>query len=357
MIKTKIKIGMIGSGFMGQVAHLQNLLLNESCEIVAIADLNYELAKSVANKHNIENVFQSHTDMLSANLELDACVVITQRNFTAKIVFDVLTSGYNVFCEKPMAATYDQANKLVSLANEKNLIFQVGMMRRFDAASIKGKKLLDYYTNETDIFGKLVYVRIHAFDSNPYCNESNYIRPNNGDFNYPRPVWDSCPKWVPSNFRKDYEFFLNVYCHNINMMRFFIDEKPSSIGYVNLKNNMCRLISFEYENFNLNIEAGRSNSKKRDEFIEFFFEKGYIIITYPENLLRNMPGKIFIQDYEAGESKEIFPDWSWSFRNQSDHFVDCLKNREFSKISSGKETIEDIEIIDNIWKKFLENNH
>ena len=61
----KIKIGMIGAGFMGQVAHLQNFLACSDRDVVAIADVRPEMARDVANKHQIPNVFSSHRAMIT----------------------------------------------------------------------------------------------------------------------------------------------------------------------------------------------------------------------------------------------------------------------------------------------------
>ena len=113
--------------------------------------------------------------MLSSGLEIDAVVVVTQREMTGPVAFDCLKAGKHVITEKPMASTYEQGKKLVDLAEENGRIYSVGYMRRHDLGVKKGKELFDAFQESSDL-GKLNYIRIHCFDSNPYCNEDDYIQ-------------------------------------------------------------------------------------------------------------------------------------------------------------------------------------
>ena len=53
-MKNKIKIGIIGTGFIGQIAHLQNYLQIETCEVLAIAEPRRKLRDLVSKKYNIK---------------------------------------------------------------------------------------------------------------------------------------------------------------------------------------------------------------------------------------------------------------------------------------------------------------
>ena len=47
----------------------------------------------------------------------------------------------------------------------------------------------------------------------------------------------------------------------------------------------------------------------------------------------------------------IKSDWLWSFKMQADNFVDTILNNKKS-ICSGEDTINDLSLIEKIWKKF-----
>ena len=61
---SKVRIGFVGVGAMGQMAHLRNYVDLDDCEVVAIAELRAETARLVARRYGIEKVYPSHGAML-----------------------------------------------------------------------------------------------------------------------------------------------------------------------------------------------------------------------------------------------------------------------------------------------------
>ena len=250
-----------------------------------------------------------------------------------------------------MAASFVQAKDLVNEARKKRLVYHIGMMRRLDAASSHAKKILSELKSSNEL-GKMTYVRVHCFDSNPYCNEDNYISTDE-NFQSPKPIFADAPEWLPDKEIGNFKFFSNVFCHSINMMRFYLDKNPSKISYCNLINPSARIICFDYPNLPVLLEAGRSSSRQRDEYIEFYFEGGKLRVNYPENLLRNKPGVITLEDFSQGLTKTIHPDWSWAFRNQADFFIQKIFERDTESIVSGAQTLPDMQLTEDIWKTAL----
>jgi len=350
--KKKVKIAIVGCGFMGQVAHLHNYLYVKGCEVVALAESRDLQRELISKKHNISKTYRKHDEMLADDQEIDAVVIVTQRDMTGPIAYDCLNAGKHVITEKPMASTHEQAKKLVALANEKELIYMVGYMRRYDLGVEKGKELFDELCKKSEL-GKLTYIRIHCFDSNPYCNEDDYIQTNE---EVPKDLsrWPSAPDWIPENLTSDYAFFLNVFCHSINFMRFITDGNPRKIGYTHLGNMHARIVSFEYDNFNVLLEAGRSLSRLRDEYCEIFFEKGVLKISFPPNLLRNQPARVTLHRFDEKHAiTEYIPDWSWAFRRQAETFVRSIQNNGYENIASGTDSLEDMKTIEEIWRNEL----
>ena len=96
----------------------------------------------VAKQYGVKNIFNSHEELIKSNLKLDAVVIITKRTMTGPISYDFLKSGYNIFTEKPMCCSTDQAKKILKIQKNKKLIFTVGYNKRFDTGVIKFKKKL-----------------------------------------------------------------------------------------------------------------------------------------------------------------------------------------------------------------------
>ena len=62
-IMEKLKMAIIGSGQIAQVPHIPNYQSMEEEKIVGIRDTRLEAAKSVAEKFQIENYYDSHKKM------------------------------------------------------------------------------------------------------------------------------------------------------------------------------------------------------------------------------------------------------------------------------------------------------
>ena len=56
----KVKIGFIGAGFIGQVAHLANYKEIPGAEVVALAELRPELGELVCRRYDIPRYYESH---------------------------------------------------------------------------------------------------------------------------------------------------------------------------------------------------------------------------------------------------------------------------------------------------------
>ncbi|MDP6053926.1 MAG: Gfo/Idh/MocA family oxidoreductase, partial [Candidatus Latescibacteria bacterium] len=106
-----VRIGMVGVGYIGQIAHLANYMETEGCEVVAIAEIRPDLRDAVAAHYGIPQAFPSHRELLD-NAELDAVVAVTRRHHTGPVALDCLQAGKHLFTEKPMAATLQQAETL-----------------------------------------------------------------------------------------------------------------------------------------------------------------------------------------------------------------------------------------------------
>lgn len=127
----KIKVTVIGAG-IGQI-HLQGYKGNPDVEIAAVVDLNEDRARQAATEYGAKASYSQYADAL-ADPEIDAVSVCTPNFLHAEVVAASLQAGKHVLCEKPMADTLENAQKIVKLADAaraKGQIFMMGMNNRF----------------------------------------------------------------------------------------------------------------------------------------------------------------------------------------------------------------------------------
>ena len=129
MLNKKVKIGVIGVGHLGQhhVKHLKNI---KNINLIGIFDINFKQASKIALTYKTK-AFKSISTLIE---EADALSIVTPTNTHSKIAKKCLTLNKHVFIEKPITDTLNEADKIVTMAEEKNLIVQIGHIERVNPA-------------------------------------------------------------------------------------------------------------------------------------------------------------------------------------------------------------------------------
>ena len=82
---SKVKIGIIGAGFNGQIGFIENFFKNKDCQIFGLAEARENLRKKVINKYKIKNAYVSHKDLIKDIIKYDGIAVITKRDMIGPI--------------------------------------------------------------------------------------------------------------------------------------------------------------------------------------------------------------------------------------------------------------------------------
>lgn len=133
-----IKIGLVGLGKMGQ-NHLRVLSLLKSVELVFVYDLNTIAAEQLSETYGV----QTHTDLEQLLPQVDAVVICTPTVTHGDYIRKAAGHVKNIFVEKPMADTLEEAQALSVFAAEHGLNIQVGFIERFNPAVQQLKNVLD----------------------------------------------------------------------------------------------------------------------------------------------------------------------------------------------------------------------
>ncbi|GAK13963.1 Gfo/Idh/MocA family protein [Geomicrobium sp. JCM 19039] len=114
----KCKVGIVGCGNISEI-YLKNLTASEVIEVVAVADLQNELAEKRAAQFQIPNV---HTlDTILHDEEIELIVNLTPPSAHAEIGLKALHAGKHIYSEKPLGLTVEEGKSLIRTAKERNL--------------------------------------------------------------------------------------------------------------------------------------------------------------------------------------------------------------------------------------------
>ena len=112
----KIRVGIIGMGYIGE-SHIEAIRRIGICQLCAVADTNYELAKQKADAYGIEKVYASVDEMLN-DKDIDAVHNCTPNFLHMEINEKIIRSGKHLFSEKPLTMNYEQAKRLLQVKKE-----------------------------------------------------------------------------------------------------------------------------------------------------------------------------------------------------------------------------------------------
>ena len=124
-----MKVGMIGAGSIS-ANHLKSYAANPNAEVVAIADLNVDLAKAKAAEYNIPKYCADYKEILRDDT-IEAVSIATPTFTHCQIVLDALASGKHVLCEKPPVLNAEQAEQCAEAAIKSGRKLMYGFVRRF----------------------------------------------------------------------------------------------------------------------------------------------------------------------------------------------------------------------------------
>jgi predicted dehydrogenase len=128
-----MRIGVAGVGKLGEyhTGLLKEIAsVSPDVEFAGVFDLNTDRLREIVEKHAVPS-FASLEEMSAT---CDAVVVSTTTSSHFAISKKLLEAGVNLFIEKPITATLEEADELIRIEQEKGLTIQVGHIERFNPA-------------------------------------------------------------------------------------------------------------------------------------------------------------------------------------------------------------------------------
>ena len=157
MMTDVLRVGVIGAGRWAASAHLPGFERSPLSEVVAICDLNKEIAEQRAREFQIPAVYTDYEEMLRAET-LNVVDVVTRGSPEdpdnhERLAFAVLNAGKHCLCEKPVAHDFRWTWKAHELAESKGLKTKVGLTFRYAPAMMYMNELIrEGFTGEPFIF-------------------------------------------------------------------------------------------------------------------------------------------------------------------------------------------------------------
>jgi predicted dehydrogenase len=314
---SKVRIGFVGVGGMGQMAHLRNYVTLPDCEVVAIAELREKTAALVAARYGIPKVYRDHKELLDAE-ELDGVVAVQQFNHHAVLLPEIYPRVRHVFTEKPLAVSVEAGHALAAAAAQAGCTHMVGYHKRSDPATIYARTIIDEW-KESGEQGSLRYVRL-LMPAGDWVANGFVGMLDDGD---PRPSLPGEPPLdMPEDMAKEYVSFVNYYIHQVNLMRHLLGE-PYKVTYAEPSGVLMAVQSESGVAGTIEMTPYRTTVAWEESAL-IAFEKGYVKLDLPAPLAQGRAGTVEVYadpgDHMPYHERPTLP-WVHAMRQQAMNFV------------------------------------
>ena len=138
-----IRVCVVGAGRAGMV-HARNFRWRVPySKLGALVDMNPDQGKKSADEVELGDAHFTTLEQALDATEFDA-VVITTPTFThAELAIKAAQAGKHILCEKPMALTLDECDRMMAAAEDAGVVLQLAFMRRFDPPFAAAKKQIE----------------------------------------------------------------------------------------------------------------------------------------------------------------------------------------------------------------------
>lgn len=328
----KIDLCFVGAGFQAST-NIYPAVIEAGVNIKAIATRDIKKSEDALRRFGSYGVAYDNVDDMLKNEKCDGVVVVAQANDMPNIVRKCISAGKNVFAEKPLGWTSNEARELAEEAKRAGVILMVGFMKRYAPSYLKLKDIIE----SGELGGVKSFNMDFAVDSTPFCpDEESYLK------------------------------LAGV--HMVDLMRFLFGETSGVSGFKGVdKANISQAITLKFKSGVVGSAyfVGMNAWSRERENVLVTFENGFVSIE-EINQIRihkssSNEGLSWISQTESdvlltpsatpmsGAYRDLY---MRGFVGEINHFKSCcLENRDAS--SSGDDNIKTMQLVEEILDKLI----
>ena len=210
----EIRVGIVGCGMIAEKNHIPGYLGVDGCRITAICDVDpakMQSKQAMFPELSAAACFERTQDLLASGL-VDAVSICTPNDCHHPQTVDACRAGLHVLCEKPMAASLEDATEMIEAARTAGVVLQINQSLRYNAT----------YRTVVDIagsgaIGEPFHVR---------CIRAGNGTPNHG--------WSPGADWFVQKAHNG-GLLLDIGIHMADLMRMIMGDAETVAGLVDTR--------------------------------------------------------------------------------------------------------------------------
>ena len=311
----RLRLAIVGCGNISRL-NAPGYLLHPRCEVVALCDARPERAKRRAAEWGISPRLYSDLAQVLDDPGVDAVELLTPTYVHADQIVAALAAGKHVSCQKPLAITVAEADRIAAAVARARTTFRVTENFLYYPPIVKAKELLD-----AGAIGEPSLVRIHT-------TRAQHIAGLAIDLDPDATVWRRDPARNPGGVLYDdgvHKYATAAYWIGeigevsaiVTRHGDFIMETPSVATWRFKGRDCLGIVDYTYAS----DMVMRSRYARVDEFFEIHGTRGIIWVTRCSGEMLDLPPVQVIRGTET-VSYQVPMDWRLGFDGAAADFVD-----------------------------------
>ena len=336
----KINFGIIGCG---RIAKRHAGIISGIGCLSAVCDIKENRAKEFAGEFKC-NSYSDYYEMLNKETEIDVISICTPNGLHAEQTIKSLQAGKHVLCEKPMAISVQDCEKMIIESDKAGKDLFIVKQNRFNPPAEALKKLID-----EGKLGKILSVEVNCF----WNRNENYYKDSDwkgnksldgGTLYTQFSHFIDLMYWLTGDVDKIHAYGKNLNHNNL------IDFEDTGVIIIIFKNGALGTINYTVNSYKKNMEGS----------IAVFGEKGTVKIggQYLNVLEYQCIDGYEIKGLPASRPANDYGFYQGSMSNHDkvyENIIDVLQNG--AKIAANAyEGMKTVEIIEKIYKSMSENS-
>lgn len=136
-----IGIGLVGLG-ASRWMYLPGFRFLKEGRLVAVMDTNADAVAEICGKEENIRGYTEYDDLL-ADPRVQAVIIASPVRFHAEQVIRAAQAGKHVLCEKPMAPTVDDCDRMIAACEQAGVTLMVALVKRFERSMLYVKELIE----------------------------------------------------------------------------------------------------------------------------------------------------------------------------------------------------------------------
>lgn len=329
-----VRIVIIGCGGVAMTRHIPGSIASDHIQLYGFYDVDVERAEKLAEQYSVKAY---HTlEELLADPNVDAVTVCTATKFHTDITIKALESGKHVLCEKPMAASVEEAQRMVDAARRTGKKLMISHNQRLYSPHVKAKELI-----ESGAIGKVLTFRTHLGIRGPEYSGVNR----------------SASIWYFDKKKAGRGVVSDVGSHRIDLMRYFFGDIEKVFAYtptldkrypdgrlIDLDDNAFAILQFKngvVGQFTVSWTSYSGNDRQT----QIFGTQGTLTVYGEKNdiIIETLSGETIYYDLPDSAPQDVV-----LVTDIDERFAKCIENDEvpFVTAEDGLEVVKTIEAME-----------